>query len=277
MIVCKFNQARSIIIGAALRKLFPNVDVRTAGVDAIDGMAIPGITAQVCREWRLVNYDSLSLNVDKVGISNFDWILAVDDYVFAEMQSLNLGNRLQSLSHFTSGDFTLPQDPTNLDKYFFKFEVAKGILLAQVWAKSIFRYLDSNIDSYWFNTRELASKWIQSREAENYSVIVDTNLYVPDRDIWSCCNRQILFFDTRELRTADFALEVSKRPLTLVSLYETDSPIDLILSRRWVRFLEETSRTGRMALVARSERSLPHMESEFLLGLSHGSQFKAIH
>ena len=84
-------------------------------------------------------------------------------------------------------------------------------------------------------------------------------------------------FDTRELRTADFALEVSKRPLTLVSLYETDSPIDLILSRRWVRFLEETSRTGRMALVARSERSLPHMESEFLLGLSHGSQFKAIH
>lgn len=277
LIVCKLNQARSIIIGAALRKLFPRVDVRTAGIDAINEMPIPGITAQVCREWRLTNYDALSVNVDDVGISDFDWILAVDEYVFNKLRSYNLGGRLQSLSYFASDDLMLPQDPTNLDYNSFKLEVAKGVLLAQVWAQSILRYLNSDIDSFWFDTREQVSKWIHFREAENYSIIVDTNLYIPDREIWSRCNRQIFFFDTRELRTTDLALELRKGPLVLVSLYETDSPVDLIFSRRWIRFLEEISKIGRTALVAHKELSLLQMEPEFLLGLSHTRQFKAIH
>lgn len=276
LIVCKFNQARSIIIGAALRKLLPSVDVRTAGIDAINGMAIPEITAQVCREWKLTNYDALSINVDSLEVGDFDSILAVDEYVFSELRKFNLGSRLQSLRYFTSNGLTFPQDPTDLDHNSFKLEVAKGLLLAQIWARSIFRYLDSDIDSYWFDSGELVSEWMISREAESYSVIVDTNLYVPDREIWSHCNRQILFFNTRELRTTDFALELRKKPLVLVSLFETDSPVDLIFSRRWIRFLEETSKTGRTALVAHKERNLPHMESEFLLGLSHASQVKAI-
>lgn len=76
LVVCRYNQARSIVIGAMIRKLFPQIDVVTAGIEAPHGKGIPGSTEALCREWNLPQFDRISIAIEKLEIEHFDAVLA---------------------------------------------------------------------------------------------------------------------------------------------------------------------------------------------------------
>ena len=63
IVVCKYNQARSITAAAALRRFFPDLEIITAGIQANPLAPIPSSILEILDQWGITEYDERSTPV----------------------------------------------------------------------------------------------------------------------------------------------------------------------------------------------------------------------
>ena len=133
VVVCRQNAARSVLVTAALRILFPQYDVISCGMEATTGAPYPEITLKTAKDLGLTLEGLHSLNICDVagGLSIEDRILVSDGFMkdshlFSTLHSSNI----YSFEQFAPVDTFIPLDPIGLNLSDFKKEIAKAIFCA---------------------------------------------------------------------------------------------------------------------------------------------------
>lgn len=62
-VICRLNQARSIITAAVIRKIYPELRVFSSGIQANPGQPIPTVIAKIAYKWDLQNIDHYSTDL----------------------------------------------------------------------------------------------------------------------------------------------------------------------------------------------------------------------
>ena len=240
LVTCRMNQARSIVVGALLRKLYPLWQVDTFGVDALHGQFIPEMTTRLCERWNLLNFDPVSKSLKQSDVlGNYDYILTPDDYVYNRIKTHLEGKNFVCLQNFTNGIFEPAIDPEGLEDDLFASELAKICISALNWSRSM-NSLSDNGKVLQIMERELSLsiKSIKTLNEFDSLTIVDTQIYRPDYEKWANMDLTVKFFNPRTL--IDNKIETFNSGHEVwISEYEVDFPEHLYLSDEWQRFLKE--------------------------------------
>lgn len=248
LVVCRNNQARSIAAGAALRLLYPNSKVITAGFQAQSGLAVSTRTKKVLRDWGVDSFDRFSKSLEEIDLDLESLtILAADEQVAMAVSDWLQKHRvtpesvnLRDVSRFALDESLIPVDPIQLDDATFAYQLALFTLsavsaLSEQEASRI-AVLDALILK---SSIEADSRLATIGALGSGRIILDTNLQYPDPKFWISHGYKVLLFDARKLNAREVldALIDSKAPVALVSKYEIDRCARVFLSPRWRDFL----------------------------------------
>lgn len=253
LVVCRYNQARSILAGALIRKLLPELDVVTAGIQAQTGQPIPIVTAELCSWWGLNRFDRLSQLITDTdaatSIEEFDTVLVADGYVKQEVLKFWPKAKLVDLSELAENDLFTPTDPTGFNQSDFSRELAKIAVLVYAWAskkglldiisaQAILASSNSSIDSL-----------LDSGKLNDVDFLIDTELERPSIDFWKSKGFEIQLFNPRQLIEFEVAGGSSNSTIVLASRFEIDNAEKYYLSDDWKQFIGKVSKVGKTCLV----------------------------
>jgi protein-tyrosine-phosphatase len=253
LVVCRYNQARSILAGALIRKLLPELDVVTAGIQAQTGQPIPIVTAELCSWWGLNRFDRLSQLITDTdaatSIEDFDSVLVADGYVKQEVLKFWPKAKLVDLSELAENDLFTPTDPTGFNQSDFSRELAKIAVLVSAWAskkglldiisaQAILASSNSSIDSL-----------LDSGKLNDVDFLIDTELERPSIDFWKSKGFEIQLFNPRQLIEFEVAGGCSSSTIVLASRFEIDNAEKYYLSDDWKQFIGKVSKVGKACLV----------------------------
>lgn len=234
-ICCRFNQARSIVAAAMLRKHFPDIQVTSFGIEAIDRQPIPKSVAEIAQLWNLAEYDRTSKKFDNNWFrSNQCDILAADNFVKEVLTNTTYSTRISSMTEFETSDNLLPIDPTGLNRTDLAKELAKVLLVTMRWASKQLSNEARIISLYYSNGND---HYIEL-ELEKYpedSVFIDVNFNNPLKFV-TTGEIELERFNLRDLASFNLRNETLKHVI-LSSKFETDSPESVFTSVEWRNFV----------------------------------------
>ena len=273
LVVCRFNQARSILIGALLRKLFPDLRVTTAGIEAIDNLAIPASTAEICLRWNLPNFDRHSKSIESTHSNqNWDAVLAVDELVFSRLQQGPFTENLHLLADYSNFPQSIPIDPTNLALEDFATELAKAAILSVRWAESLLNIQPSPINGYLCSLSTNLNDLNRNNGLySDGSLLIDVQIQYPNFEFWNDQGFTTIFFNPRRLELDMANLEVTEAPKVLVSKFEIDIPELIFTSNEWRDFLISLSNLKQINLISFTDFSDSKNMANSYLGLINSS------
>lgn len=278
LIVCRFNQARSILIGALLRKLFPELEVHTAGIEAPDGSPIPAVTSEICYRWQILDFDRLSKSIESFNY-NEDWdaVLAADQLVFERLQNSPFALKVSNLLDFADFQESMPRDPTNLVLEDFATELAKAALLSARWAEKVLGYENSRISGILYSSPEGLLNYLEEFKGLRDNVLlIDTEIQYPNFDLWKSLELPIELFNPRRLESINEKTYTFSGIGTLVSQYEIDVPEMIYVSKSWRSFLLSQAKNKHVILVNFNNDSLNKLGSKSYLSLLNSSKTEFI-
>ncbi len=255
--VCKYNQARSIIGAAAIRKIFPELSVFSAGVQATS-TNVPEQVRFIADRWGIPVQESTSTSVtSSVEILNSsDLIIAADEEV-AHLLGQSVNNKsivnLQEIS--TAIEFT-PHDPTGMQGLQMEIELAKVVALTIQEVVTFLKLRSNNsITAVIPRTPQAESRAIEQTLSANKSkgFILDLNLRTPDASIWKDAHLPITIIKgdyTSELTKLVSALHKKKATAAILApAYESSSPENIWLSRELINSIVKLSAIAPVTLL----------------------------
>jgi len=132
-VICRLNQARSIVVAAYVSKLLPGHRVISAGIQAIDGQSIPMSVSQLADRWGIpiVKDFSQSIKSTQKEIMQAGLVIVAED-IFAQ-NIIELGmppSKIESMQNSIFKFDQIPIDPVNLSNDSFEVELAKAIMVS---------------------------------------------------------------------------------------------------------------------------------------------------
>lgn len=184
VVVCRQNAARSVLVAAALSKLYPQCNFVSCGIEAVTGSPYPEITLRTAQDWGLKLQGSHSVNICDLaeGLNSQDRVLVSDQ----SMKGVHHFSRFNSSSVFSFEQFAIsesfvPLDPVGLTLIDFKKEIAKAIFCA---SKAVSGFLESEyseLEIYVSITDEINEETLS--EAIEYCRNTSSNLLIANFEI----------------------------------------------------------------------------------------------
>ena len=268
--VCRYNQARSIISGAALRKYAPEMTTVTYGIEATRGGPVPSTIADIATDWSLPSFDRISQPVDHKFLREYcPSVLAADDMVAESLGAEHPNLKVTSLSHFADDPKLMPKDPLGVPPRELRIELAKVLLLTIRWiddelhqTPSISSHGVFSADTQWW--RECSD--LQDQE----SIVIDTNFSLPESRAWYDKREQITF-NPRDLSTLN-QRDLNRANLLLRSGFEIDQAPRLFTSVTWRKFLHDLAVMRNVVLVADFPHENPRSPEIRFISLLHSTR-----
>jgi protein-tyrosine-phosphatase len=275
LIVCRHNQARSIVIGSLLRKFFPERGVLTSGIEAIADARIPDFTVALCQRWGLTEFDRVSSSLQQCGdLDQNCKVLAADDAIRDRLSEILPELQIRSIYEYCEPGEMVPIDPKDLDFDEFCLEIAKAVIPSLRWADNIFGTPRPPITSTLFQDEDQLLSDIGVEELKHHqdSLFIDTNLALPNVQMWEKLGYTIIEFNPRKLESHDIlsSIEAIKGKITFISKYEVDSQERIFLSSTWRKCLFEVSAIRPIHLISTLVQR-KYISHNGILGLSHSS------
>ena len=129
-VVCRHNQARSVVAAAALNRYFPEMDVSSAGIAAMEGQRIPQSILNLCENWGLEVGEvvSHSLQGAENHILSADYIIVAENEFISEVVSMGVSPaRILSMQDPRFDHDLIPFDPIGKGNQVVSVELAKAI------------------------------------------------------------------------------------------------------------------------------------------------------
>ncbi len=250
-VICKYNQARSIIAAAAIRRFFPECQVISGGIFAKTGSAIPMSILGIIEEWDLPEIDHASRNItDLPPMSAKDFVLCADqevaDYFRKHFLKIAVETRVSVLKDFAFDPKEIPSDPVDMSQDATKLQLARAVLLATRAVSQHFGLSDLNLN-YQSDLNVLKSLLNKSNilKANKPILIIDTMYSIPDSKKWAPYSELVCEFDLRNLD-----LEIPENKLILVNRFESDRVSKICLSTNYQKWLQDLSKKYEIHLFA---------------------------
>jgi protein-tyrosine-phosphatase len=185
VVVCRLNAARSILVGAALKKFAAEFEIVTCGVEAITGNKIPQITYDAAVAWGLRIEPEFSLNIrDISGGINFEDIVLVSDGYMRDSTYLENANpaNVFSFGEFALDSTLIPRDPIKMTSAEFKREIAKAIFCTSRVMNTLFSSptigTENRIESICGDDQSALDSLVYFCEKNSYNVLL-ANFEIP--------------------------------------------------------------------------------------------------
>jgi len=196
-VVCRHNQARSVMAAAALKRFFPTAEVFSAGVAAVEGQRIPQSILNLAESWGLDVGDLFSHSLEgaqeQLLLSDFV-IVAEDDFI---PNLLDLGVNPKNILSMQDKRFAhelIPFDPIGQGRQVVSVEITKAVMTSvQLYRQaSGFRH-DNPVKIYfafehanYFDQLEIA--WRTTRDLGGVLLLADFR--APDlKSVSSVCDK----------------------------------------------------------------------------------------
>lgn len=270
-IYCRFNQARSIIGAAVLRHHYPEITIRSGGIEAQKGGAIPQSVIMIARAWGLDKYDRASSVVDSNWIKQAEpKIVVADSYVLERLDFDSNLTKINQLSDFEDHPFLIPIDPTGMSLEDLALELSKVVVLTLRWAsKNLMPSLDITahlLVSNQYNYPELTHELLLEED-----ILIDTNIVRASQRPWYK-NRHIVYFNPRNLGDINREELIHYKNSILVSRFEIDDCEKFFLSQAWREFLYSLAQECKIALISESIETNRLPLSSSILATAHSTQ-----
>jgi protein-tyrosine-phosphatase len=271
--VCKYNQARSITSAAVLRRFFPDNEVLSAGIQADPFQPIPSSILEILDEWEVSEFDERSTKViDLPPLTETDLVLCADAEVKSKLiEQLNISNisdyKIHTLEEFSHSSLEIPVDPVSMDASDTKTQLARAIILSVRAARQVFG-IDQPITSSLFPQDKVEHLQSQKKLLEaiqrDQGVIIDSGFSIPNPLLWQA-NSAFMPFNLNRLE-----VDPSAPSGILISKFEIDRAARILLSKRYLQWLEELAVRQRIYLLAQPQSELPRARThEAILSLLH--------
>ena len=133
-------------------------------------------------------------------------------------------------------------------------ELAKTLVLAMRWANHQVN-TELDIEAFLFDGDDMSGQKRKIRSLPQGSIILDTNIEIPDESIWHQ-EKRVIKYDPRRTTELSFDIEEGES-VVFVSRYEIDNPEQIFTSTQWRTFLTQLSSIRPVSLVSwRSVRNL---------------------
>jgi protein-tyrosine-phosphatase len=265
IVVCKYNQARSITAAAALRRFFPDQTIITAGIEANPTHPIPSSIVQILDQWGLDQFDHRSTPVvDLVQVSPADLILCADSEVKAVMiKQLLITDpseyKIHTLEEYAYSPQEIPVDPVSMGEADTKIQLACAIILA-IRALRAHLQIASPITLSAFPADKaehvrMQKKMLALIEGKQGTII----------DSGFANSVGVIPFNPRNLATPS-----KNGPMILISKFEIDHTPRIFLSATYLAWLTDMATRQSLYLLSHPASALPvSRHHEAILGLIH--------
>jgi protein-tyrosine-phosphatase len=271
--VCKYNQARSITSAAVLRRFFPDNEVLSAGIQADPFQPIPSSILEILDEWEVSEFDERSTKViDLPPLTETDLVLCADAEVKSKLiEQLNISNisdyKIHTLEEFSHSSLEIPVDPVSMDASDTKTQLARAIILSVRAVRQVFG-IHQPITSSLFPQDKAEHLQSQKKLLEaiqrDQGVIIDSGFSIPNPLLWQA-NSAFMPFNLNRLE-----VDPSAPSGILISKFEIDRSARILLSKRYLQWLEELAVRQRIYLLTQPQSELPRARThEAILSLLH--------
>ena len=132
-IICRLNQARSIFVAAHLSRVLPEYNLISAGIQAVDGQAIPLQIKLLANNWGLSITKEFSQNIASIQteLLQADFIIVAENAFADNLIRLGISpSKIASMQDLIFEPAQIPIDPINLSIDSFEVELAKAVMVS---------------------------------------------------------------------------------------------------------------------------------------------------
>ena len=130
-VICRHNQARSVLAAAALSRFFPYLQVASAGIAAVEGQRIPESIFHLADTWGLEVSDTVSHSIagSQESILASDLVVVAEDEFIQPILDLGvLPQRILSMQDERFDHSLIPFDPIGQGSQVVSVELSKAIM-----------------------------------------------------------------------------------------------------------------------------------------------------
>ena len=144
-VVCRYNQARSVISSAVLSRYFPDAKILSAGIDAVDGSPIPESIIEIANNWgiKLPYLTSISASAAVADLQEADFIVVAENEFIPILTELGISDqKVKSMQDEIFAHAFIPFDPVDHHDNVVSVEIAKAVMttLQQVRSNGFFPF-----------------------------------------------------------------------------------------------------------------------------------------
>jgi protein-tyrosine-phosphatase len=271
--VCKYNQARSITSAAVLRRFFPDNEVLSAGIQADPFQPIPSSILEILDEWEVSELDQRSTKViDLPPLTDTDLVLCADAEVksklIEQLHISNVGNyKIYTLEEFSRSALEIPVDPVSMDASDTKTQLARATVLSVRAVRQVFG-IEQPITLSLFPQDKV--EHVQSQKKlldviqKDQGVIIDSGFSIPNPLLWQA-NSAFVPVNLNRLE-----VDPSTPSGILISKFEIDRSPRILLSKKYLQWLEALAVRQKIYLLTQPQSELPRARThEAILSLIH--------
>ncbi len=276
IVVCKYNQARSISAAAALRRFFPELEIISAGIQANPFLPIPSSIFQILDQWDITQYDQSStpaLNLPT--LTDTDLVLCADAEIKAILiKQLGIQEpnslKLHALEEFANSPLEIPIDPVDMGEGDLKMQLARSIVLSVRAVREELQFENLITESLFPNNKAEHIRAQQHMIVEiqsNQGVIIDAGFSIPNQLLWQLHGTVFIPFNPTKLEICS-----QTKPITgiLISRFEVDFVPKILLSELYLRWLQSIAKRQNIYVLAQPAEELPlGRRHEAILALLH--------
>ena len=280
-VICRLNQARSIVVAAYLARVLPNYRIVSAGIQAIDGQRIPMSVTLLAENWGIPIAKDYSDSIESIQkeIMQAELVIVAEDLFAQSIVDLGLAaSKIESMQSSIFDPDQIPIDPVNLNNDSFEVELAKAIMVSGQLVKKknlvsshnqitvVFPEPDSDFHDSIQNLLELAKKSEASVLVADFrfphtQIIEKMQLPYQELSINKVSGKISTNLDQLDFST----------PCLIASKYEIDFVEEFVLSTHFSELLRSMSKE-RPVYVLTGQRSSAHRQfSEPYLIASHNN------
>lgn len=276
IVVCKYNQARSITAAAALRRFFPDIEILSAGIQANPLLPIPSSILEILDQWSLDQYDHRSTPVLKLPpLLPTDLVLCADAEIKATlMKQLNISDadafKIRVLEEYADSSLEIPVDPVNMSESDTKMQLARSIVLSVRGVRKEFQIQNPIASSRFPHDKAehlRVQKEMISAITNDHGVILDAGFSIPNPLLWQVSGIAVLPINPNRL-TIDPNGE--RKSGILISKFEIDFVPRIFLSAQYLSWLQDIAGQQNIYVLAQPAADLP-------LGRQHEAVLALIH
>ena len=181
-VVCRHNQARSVMAAAALGRYFPELEVASAGIAGVEGQRIPQSILNLVDAWGLKTVDLVSHSLEAVHerlLASDFVVVAEDDFISNIVQRGISPQRILSMQDQRFNRALIPFDPIGQGDQVLSVELAKAIMTTMqlLRAEGAFGYENPVNAIFTIDGTDLLGKlelaWVKATETKGIVLVTD--------------------------------------------------------------------------------------------------------
>lgn len=276
IVVCKYNQARSITAAAALRRFFPEIEILSAGIQANPLLPIPSSILEILDQWGLDQYDNRSTPVTNLPtLQPTDLVLCADAEVKATlMKQLNISDasafKIRVLEEYADSSLEIPVDPVNMGESDTKMQLARSIVLSVRGVRKEFQIQNLITSSRFPHDKAehlRTQKEMIAAIEKDHGVILDAGFSIPNPLLWQANVNGFIPINPNRLTIDPHS---QRKSGILISKFEVDFVPRIFLSTKYVAWLQEIAGQQNIYVLTQPAAELP-------LGRQHEAVLALIH